>query len=742
MKNEFHEVFNISNNLYTYDDAQAICTAYGASIATYDQVEQAYENGGEWCNYGWTDEQMALFPTQKSTWLSLQKNPLTQNNCGRPGINGGHVDDPNTRYGVNCYGVRPKTSLLYENNLQMPEVVKVDPKVEFWKKHMSSLEINSFNKDIWSEKSITPTPNYNITTPTMITTLPYTSTPSMESDTTPTNTFYIDSENSDTPTDTPTDTPYMELDDSDTTPTDTPYMESDNSDTTPTDTPYMELDNSNTTSTDTPYMTMSYTTTPMFTTFEQTTFSPTTPSQTTPGYTTAYQTTPGYTTASQTTPGYTTASQTTPGYTTAYQTTPGYTTAYQTTPGYTTPMYTTAGQTTFSPTTLRQTTPMYTTAGQTTFSPTTPGQTTPMYTTAGQTTFIPTTAGQTTFSPTTAGQTTFSPTTPGQTTQYPTTPGQTTQYPTTAGQTTFSPTTAEQTTQYPTTAGQTTFSPTTAEQTTFSPTTAGQTTFSPTTPGQTTQYPTTPGQTTQYPTTPGQTTFNITPTLTLLNNNEIIAENLFIDIVNISTTLASKYDSKGNLIDPNYQNFVNNFRNKMNTLYSLYSINGATYPPYDSNGNPRANSPDNKNYFIGLLYNSFVQNNFLKYTDKQYVDINKLGNYKFATIIKPNSTDKQFATILNDIIVYINTNNTNLKNIITSTDTDNDLNILKKYYNYSNTNQFVLTNISYTLESKYIQPYMEKIRMLLLSLIGVDIKIYISPPKIKNVGLQIPNISN
>jgi hypothetical protein len=46
------EVFNISNNLYTYDDAKSICSAYDASLATYDQIEKSYNGGGEWCSRG------------------------------------------------------------------------------------------------------------------------------------------------------------------------------------------------------------------------------------------------------------------------------------------------------------------------------------------------------------------------------------------------------------------------------------------------------------------------------------------------------------------------------------------------------------------------------------------------------------------------------------------------------------------------------------------------------------------
>ena len=67
------EVFNVSNNSYTYKDAKAICKSYDAELATYNQVENAYNNGAEWCGYGWSDNQMILFPTQKNTWDKLQK---------------------------------------------------------------------------------------------------------------------------------------------------------------------------------------------------------------------------------------------------------------------------------------------------------------------------------------------------------------------------------------------------------------------------------------------------------------------------------------------------------------------------------------------------------------------------------------------------------------------------------------------------------------------------------------------
>lgn len=155
------EVFNISNNLYTYDDAQAICTSYGATLATYEQIEEAYNNGAEWCNYGWSDGQMAFFPTQKSTWTELQKFPKHKNDCGRPGINGGYIHNPYVKFGVNCYGKKPKASpqdlsrLNSQGKSLFPKSeadVALDKKVDYWKKNGDNmLKLNSFNNVKWSE---------------------------------------------------------------------------------------------------------------------------------------------------------------------------------------------------------------------------------------------------------------------------------------------------------------------------------------------------------------------------------------------------------------------------------------------------------------------------------------------------------------------------------------------------------------------------------------------------------------
>jgi hypothetical protein len=152
------EVFNIANNMYTYDDAQSICQSFGARLAKYEEIEDAYNKGGEWCNYGWSDNQSAYFPTQKSTWDALQTTKTQKNKCGRPGINGGYIDDPNARYGVNCYGVKPKpknTDLEKLSGSAIPKSADdliMEMKIKFWKENADKiLQVNSYNTNKWSQ---------------------------------------------------------------------------------------------------------------------------------------------------------------------------------------------------------------------------------------------------------------------------------------------------------------------------------------------------------------------------------------------------------------------------------------------------------------------------------------------------------------------------------------------------------------------------------------------------------------
>ena len=152
------QVFNIPGNTYTYPDAKALCTAYGAELATYSQIEKAYNKGAEWCNYGWSDGQMALFPTQQQTFDNLQEIEGHENDCGRPGINGGYMENPKLRFGVNCYGYKPKITSeeeeLMEDTTPYPLTKKdiaMQHRVDYWKSKLNEILVSPFNYKNWSK---------------------------------------------------------------------------------------------------------------------------------------------------------------------------------------------------------------------------------------------------------------------------------------------------------------------------------------------------------------------------------------------------------------------------------------------------------------------------------------------------------------------------------------------------------------------------------------------------------------
>jgi hypothetical protein len=148
------QVYHIPGNKYTFDDARAICKAYGNRLANYKEIENAYQNGGDWCSYGWSEDQMALFPTQIERWERLQKIKGHENDCGRPGINGGYIANPNVRFGVNCYGYRPKiTSQEAEMMKNIPLFPKTQKeldfqkRIEYWKNKIANIVVSPFNSN-------------------------------------------------------------------------------------------------------------------------------------------------------------------------------------------------------------------------------------------------------------------------------------------------------------------------------------------------------------------------------------------------------------------------------------------------------------------------------------------------------------------------------------------------------------------------------------------------------------------
>lgn len=104
------QVFHISNQNYTFDEARCKCGSYNAKLATYPQIVEAYNKGAEWCSYGWSEGQTAYYPTQKCNWE--KKSKKEREACGKPGINGGFFSDKKLRFGVNCFGKKPEGKII------------------------------------------------------------------------------------------------------------------------------------------------------------------------------------------------------------------------------------------------------------------------------------------------------------------------------------------------------------------------------------------------------------------------------------------------------------------------------------------------------------------------------------------------------------------------------------------------------------------------------------------------------
>jgi hypothetical protein len=150
------EVFNVSSNKYTYYDAEPLCKALGAELATYEQVKDAWAKGADWCNYGWVKGQLAVYPTGDETYKKLQGGPEEQRMaCGQPGLNGGYFDNPELRFGVTCVGKKPPQSKNDEAAAAAgapisPDAMAFDKKVSQFKSEADQIGILPFNSKGWT----------------------------------------------------------------------------------------------------------------------------------------------------------------------------------------------------------------------------------------------------------------------------------------------------------------------------------------------------------------------------------------------------------------------------------------------------------------------------------------------------------------------------------------------------------------------------------------------------------------
>ena len=149
------EVFHIDNQDYTYEQSKCKCESYGAKLATKAQIVDAYNKGAHWCTYGWTDNKTAYYPVQQCEWNKIKdindRLNNSKNYCGIPGLNGGPFSNTQLKFGVNCFGKKPKGKINKEKSPYCEPVnfCKLEQNYNASNK-LPTDEIIGFNNDKWN----------------------------------------------------------------------------------------------------------------------------------------------------------------------------------------------------------------------------------------------------------------------------------------------------------------------------------------------------------------------------------------------------------------------------------------------------------------------------------------------------------------------------------------------------------------------------------------------------------------
>lgn len=148
------EVFHLRKNIFNYNEAKEACGLLDSRLATYDEIENAYTNGANWCSYGWSDDQLVLFPSQKEYLNQLKQFPGHERDCGRVGVNGGYVKNKHAKFGVNCYGKKPyatEKDKEYLSKYKLSGSVPDDILKKLRDEKEKDFLVTPFNKNKWSE---------------------------------------------------------------------------------------------------------------------------------------------------------------------------------------------------------------------------------------------------------------------------------------------------------------------------------------------------------------------------------------------------------------------------------------------------------------------------------------------------------------------------------------------------------------------------------------------------------------
>mgnify|MGYP001579798123 CR=1 FL=1 len=167
------EVYSTNRNMWSYDDAEAVCKLQNGELATYEQLVEAAEDGANWCNLGWvksdtTDDadpfKYAHYPVQRDVFDKVKKQHSGKDACG-PVWNSKYDDEnysiqggaynKNRLLAVNCYG--PKRDAKIDEIDQMNVFDKgtsnaeLEAKMDEIKDLADNVTLLPHNKLKWSE---------------------------------------------------------------------------------------------------------------------------------------------------------------------------------------------------------------------------------------------------------------------------------------------------------------------------------------------------------------------------------------------------------------------------------------------------------------------------------------------------------------------------------------------------------------------------------------------------------------
>tara|TARA_B100000787_G_C16167763_1_gene284786 strand:+ start:213 stop:818 length:606 start_codon:yes stop_codon:yes gene_type:complete len=146
------QVYNIPQNVFTYDEAKLVCKSFDSELATVKQLMEAYKRGANWCTMGWVDDQIAAYPIQQDFWNKLSDEDMNSEKCGMPGINAGYFKNKNFKFSANCFGVKPNPQNKERINVNyVNEYSESDKQVLKYKRNREKYSIAPFNKGNWSE---------------------------------------------------------------------------------------------------------------------------------------------------------------------------------------------------------------------------------------------------------------------------------------------------------------------------------------------------------------------------------------------------------------------------------------------------------------------------------------------------------------------------------------------------------------------------------------------------------------